>query len=87
MPMYTLIHGGLTVEKTFHPAGSQVELSVEEAKKLNLRGEHVKLTAVIKAEAEAEKKKAEAVAKATAAALAEVEAEAKKTEKKKDGAP
>lgn len=97
MPNYTLIHGGLTlkqkkktpkgeVEFNHHfPAGSEVELSVEEAAHLNRREPHVKLTAVLKAEAEAEKKKAEMIAAAEKKALEEFAAlESKKHGK--DGA-
>lgn len=98
MPKYTLMHGGLTVkmkakdkageEVEIHHAAKpddEVELSTEEAAKLNKRGEHVKLSAVIKAEAEAEVKRKEQVAKITARVEAEIAAEeekAKKNEKK-----
>lgn len=74
MPLYTLIHGGLTVEKKHYPHGSEVELSEAEASRINARGQHLKLSSVIKAEKAADEAKAHAVAKA--------EAEAKATTKK-----
>lgn len=81
MPLFTLMHGGLTVEKKHYPHGSEVELSTEEAAKLNLRGLTVKLSAHIKAEAEAEAKKVEHLAKLTAKLDAELAAETKKASK------
>lgn len=78
MPKYTLMHGGLKIGSKHYAAGSEVELSTDEADRLNRRGPHVKLTAVLKAEAEAEKKKAEAIAAAEKKAQADAEAEAKK---------
>lgn len=79
MPLYTLIHGGLTVEKKHHPHGSEVELSEAEAARINARGQHLKLSSVIKAEKAADEAKAHAIAKA--------EAEAKATTTKKEKTP
>lgn len=81
MPKYTLLHGGLKTADGFKPAGSEVELTTDEAAKINARGEHVKLTAVLKAEAEAEKKKAEHIAKVTAKVEADIAAEEEKAKK------
>ena len=86
MPLYTLIHGGLTVEKKHYPAGSQVELSTDEANRINARGEHVKLTEFLKIEAEAEKKKNEAIAEAIAKVEERFAAEKKAATEKKGGA-
>lgn len=89
MPLYTLIHGGLTlkaktpkgeVHKHF-PHGSEVELSPAEAEHLNRREPHVKLSALVKAEAEAEKKKQDILAAAEKKAMAEIAALEKKHEK------
>lgn len=85
MPTYKLMHGGLKIDRTFHAAGSEVELSAEQAAEINERGPHLKLTAVIKAEEEAEKKKQAAIKKATDEALAAIESESKKAEKKDGG--
>lgn len=78
MPKYTLLHGGLTIKKQHYPAGSEIELEVAEAAKINKRGEHLKLSALLKVEAEAEKKKADIIAAAEKKLQAEIEAETKK---------
>lgn len=86
MPNYTLIHGGLIIEKKHFPHGSTVDLSTEEAKFINRRGKHLELTSIIKAEADAEAKKASAIARAIAdEKKAEADAEAKKQADEKKG--
>ena len=81
MPLHTLMHGGLILDKKHYPHGSEVELSLEQAAQLTSEGTALKLSALIKAEAEAEKGKAEHLAKLTS----EIDAKLK-SEKSKGGA-
>lgn len=82
MPKYTLIHGGLKVEGGFKSQGDEVELSTEEAAKLNEKHPTVVLSDALQAEADAKAKAAAAVKAAEEKALqAEADAKAKKAAK------
>jgi hypothetical protein len=81
MPKFTVVNGSIKQNKKVHPVDSVLELSVEDAERINKKGVCVELTDVHEA-----KKKAKADAAAAIAKAEKDATESLKKAEKKDGA-
>lgn len=77
MPKFTVITGSIKANKKLHHPGDELELSVEEAARINAKGLFVELTETHAAKAKAQADAKAAIEKAEKEAAAKLEAAAK----------